>query len=324
MMRTVELPRTELNPSRLAFGSALLMARLGRRESVRLLEAAHEAGITHFDTARAYGYGEAESAVGEFLARHRESVTVATKLGMVPPRRSRSLGLAKTVARAAVRRAPAARRLLRRGAATMVGSGHFDPAEARTSLETSLRELAVETVDLLLLHECRPADLETEGLFDFLQSSVQAGKVRHFGIATDPHSTAVILAQQSRFAPVAQFEHNVRDDTLAAVPDPNRTAVITHSALREVIGPLTALLRDPALCATWSRELDLDLGRPGLPGRLLLAYALESNATGVVLFASTDEATIRANAALADRDEFSSEQIQSFARLARGALSPAA
>lgn len=322
-MRTVELPRTDLNPSRLGFGSAPLMARLGRRESVRLLQVAHEAGITHFDTARAYGYGEAESAVGEFLSRHRESVTVATKLGMVPPRRSRSLGVAKRVARAAVGRAPAARRLLRRGAATMVRSGQFDPAQARSSLDTSLRELAVETVDLLLLHECRPADLETEGLFDFLQASVQAGKVRYFGIATDPASTALILAHQPRFAAVAQFEHNVREDTLAAVPDPSRTGVITHSAVREVIGPLTALLRDPALRASWSQELELDLGRPGVPGRLLLAYALESNANGVVLFASTHEATIRANAALADGDEFSSGQIQSFARLARAALSPA-
>ena len=66
-MRAVALPGTELAPSRLAFGSAPLMARLGRRESVRLLEVAHDSGITHFDTARSYGYGEAESAVGDFL-----------------------------------------------------------------------------------------------------------------------------------------------------------------------------------------------------------------------------------------------------------------
>jgi aryl-alcohol dehydrogenase-like predicted oxidoreductase len=54
-MRAVALPGTDLRPSRLGFGSAALMARLGRRESIRLLEVAHEAGITHFDTARAYG-----------------------------------------------------------------------------------------------------------------------------------------------------------------------------------------------------------------------------------------------------------------------------
>ena len=322
-MRTVDLPGTDLTLSRLAFGSALLMARLGRRESVRLLEAAHEAGITHFDTARAYGYGEAESAVGEFLSRHRDSVTVATKLGMVPPRRSRSLDAAKAIARAATRRMPSARRVLRRGAGTMVRSGRFDPAEARGSLETSLRELGVETVDLLLLHECRPADLETDGLFEFLEASVRDGKVRRFGIATDPRSTAAILAERPRFAPVAQFEHNVLDPELGRVPDPARTGVITHSALREVIGPLDALLRDAPLREGWSRELDLDLGRPGLPGRLLLAYALESNSSGAVLFASTNEATIRANAALVDREEFSREQIESFARLVRAKLSAA-
>ena len=55
-------------------------------------------------------------------------------------------------------------------------SGRFDPAEARASLETSLRELGVETVDLLLLHEVRPADLETEGLYEFLERSRSRGQ----------------------------------------------------------------------------------------------------------------------------------------------------
>lgn len=319
-MRTVELPGTDLRPSRLGFGSALLMARLGRRESVRLLECAHEAGITHFDTARAYGYGEAESAVGEFLARHREGVTVATKLGMVPPRRSRALGVAKSAARAAVARAPAARRLLRRGAAAMVQSGQFEPAQARASLDTSLRELGVERVDLLLLHECRPADLQTEGLLEFLEDSVREGKVREFGIATDPESTRVIVGERHRFAPVAQFEHRA----LRELPDLGRTAVITHSVLRETLEPLNeAMAKDPGLRERWSRELELDLEPPGVVGRLLLAGALAANERGVVLFASTNEATIRANAGLADGGEFSAEQVEGFARLAREAVSSA-
>ena len=113
VMRTVRLPGTDLTPSRLGFGTSLLMARLGRRESVRLLEVAHESGITHFDTARAYGYGEAESAVGDFLAGRRDAVTVTTKVGLLPPRNSRGLRAAKAVARAAVSRAPALRARLR-------------------------------------------------------------------------------------------------------------------------------------------------------------------------------------------------------------------
>ena len=41
----------------------------------------------------------------------------------------------------------------------MVEVGSFTPAAARASLETSLRELGIDGVDFLLLHECRPADL---------------------------------------------------------------------------------------------------------------------------------------------------------------------
>ena len=39
--------------------------------SLRLLEAAYDAGIRHFDVAPMYGYGEAESCLGEFRARHQ-------------------------------------------------------------------------------------------------------------------------------------------------------------------------------------------------------------------------------------------------------------
>ena len=99
--------------------------------------------------------------------------------------------------------------------------------------------------------------------------------------------------------------------------------MITHSALREAIGPVGELMRDAALRERWSWELDLDLGQAGVPGRLLLAYALSSNAGGVVLFASTNEATIRSNVALVDGHEFSAEQVGRFAALVRDALSPA-
>ena len=193
-MRAVALPGTELAPSRLAFGSAPLMARLGRRESVRLLEVAHDSGITHFDTARSYGYGEAESAVGDFLVGRRDGVTVATKLGIVPPRRSRARDAAKAVARVAVSRAPGLRSRLARRAQAMTEMGRFDPGEARVSLETSLRELRVDGVDLLLLHEFRPADAQTEGLLDFLHDVLREGKAGSFGIATDQASTAAIVA----------------------------------------------------------------------------------------------------------------------------------
>jgi aryl-alcohol dehydrogenase-like predicted oxidoreductase len=315
-MRKVALPGTDLVPSRLAFGSALLMGRLGRRESVRLLEVAHETGITHFDTARSYGYGEAESAVGTFLARHRDDVTVTTKLGMAPPRGGRGLRLAKAVARVATRRAPGLRRLAGRRAQQLGQAGRFDPREARASLETSLHELRTETVDILLLHECRPADLETEGLLQFLEEAVREGKVRWFGIGTDGESTRAILSRRPEFAHVVQVAHNVVDPTLERLPGLAGRAVITHSAVRPALEPLL----DAARRQRWSEALGVDCASPDVVGRLLLAYALESNRDGVVLFASASEERIRSNAALVDASDFSVEQVRAFAQLAGEAL----
>ena len=318
-MRSVALPGTELTPSRLAFGSAALMARLGRRESVRLLEVAHDSGITHFDTARSYGYGEAESALRELLSRHRDELTVTTKLGMVPPARSRGLGAAKAFGRVAARRAPGVRSLLRRGAQTMVRAGRFDPREARSSLETSLRELGTDRVDILLLHECRPSDLQTEGLLDFLEGAVRDGKVRYFGVATDGRATAAILSERRQFTRVVQVPHSALDRTLDRLPGLDGTAVITHSAVGAPLQGLTELMRDDRRRQRWSEALGLDCARPEVLARLLLAYALESNASGVVLFASTSAERIRSNAALADDAGPSPELIRRFAELAREA-----
>jgi aryl-alcohol dehydrogenase-like predicted oxidoreductase len=299
-MRSVELPGSELTLSRLGFGTAGLMARLGRRESVRLLEIAHDSGITHFDTARAYGYGEAEAALGDFLAGRRDAVTVTTKLGMLPPQRSRALQGAKALGRVGARVLPALRPLLRRGAQSMASSGAFEPAAARASLETSLRELRVETVDLLLLHECRPADLETEGLLDFLGQVVAEGKARAFGIGTDRASTTAIVASRPEFARIVQVRQTVADPALELPPD---VGLITHSA----VVPLVEAVSERARADGWSRET---------VGRLLLAGALSANPAGAVLFSSTDEGRIRANAALADEPEPPAEDLERLARLA--------
>lgn len=323
-METVALAGTGLTPSRLAFGSAALMARLGRRASIRLLEVAHESGITHFDTARSYGYGEAESALGAFLAGRRGGVTITTKLGLEPPRHPLTMRAVKTAGREVVKRAPRLRPILRRRAQAMVRPGCFQPGPARVSLERSLRELRVETVDFLLLHECRPADLESEGsegLLEFLEQAVAEGKIRHFGLATDRESTAYLLSRHGELAPVVQLADSVVEPSLARLPLDGRP-VITHSALRLGLPPLLELMRDEARRAQWSRALAVDCGQSSDLARLLLADALLSNAGGVVLFSSTHEDRIRGNSELVGGAELTEEQVREFGRLTRAALSP--
>ena len=55
------------------------------------------------------------------------------------------------------------------------------------SLETSLRELHTDYVDLLLLHEATLADAASKPLIDALQEQVARGTVRAFGVASDFH-----------------------------------------------------------------------------------------------------------------------------------------
>ena len=201
-------------------------------------------------------------------------MTVTTKVGLLPPRNSRGLRAAKAVARAAVSRAPALRARLRARAEAMVVTGHFEPGAARLSLETSLRELRTEAVDILLLHECRPADLETEGLLGFLEDVVREGKVRCFGLGTDRDSTRTILRERPAFARVAQVPRSALDGPLVEGDAATGTAIITHSAVRTLLEPLREAMRSERRGERWSRELGVDCTDPEVLGRLLLAEAL--------------------------------------------------
>jgi aryl-alcohol dehydrogenase-like predicted oxidoreductase len=59
-----------------AYGDALPEA-----EAIRLIRAAHDQGVTHFDTAEAYGPFTNETLLGRAIAPIRGQVTVATKFG---------------------------------------------------------------------------------------------------------------------------------------------------------------------------------------------------------------------------------------------------
>jgi hypothetical protein len=71
--------------SRLGFGTSGVMgAALTTSGRLKLLDTAWDAGIRHFDTAPLYGFGEAESLLGPFLRRRRDTITITTKFGLLP------------------------------------------------------------------------------------------------------------------------------------------------------------------------------------------------------------------------------------------------
>lgn len=131
-----------------AHGTFLVPAR-----STRLLvEQAFAGGVRVFDTAPAYGAGEAEKRVGAALASlPRDQVFITTKAGVA------STGLARRMR-------------------------DFSPSAIERSVRTSLARLGVEGVDGLILHGPGPAELTPE-LFARLAALQTAGAFVHLGVA---------------------------------------------------------------------------------------------------------------------------------------------
>ncbi|MCX7826827.1 MAG: aldo/keto reductase, partial [Verrucomicrobiae bacterium] len=117
-MRYRKLGQTDLNVSVICQGTwsvattDIFWDGQDRRDSLAAIRAGLDAGVNFFDTAPAYGNGEAEEILGEALGSHRREVIVATK---VPPT-------------------------------------DLEPDKLRQSCERSLRALRTDYIDLYQIH----------------------------------------------------------------------------------------------------------------------------------------------------------------------------
>ena len=120
-------------------------------QAFALMDAAWEAGITTFDTADAYGGGRSESWIGDWLrtkgAEVRDRIVLSTKT-FNPMDEGEDSGLA--------------------------------PARVRRQLESSLRRLGVERVDMYLTHAPDP-DVPVAETLGMLDELVRAGKIGAVG-----------------------------------------------------------------------------------------------------------------------------------------------
>lgn len=210
-MRTAPIGNTGISCSVLGFGCSALLGRSGRRASLRALGAAWDAGITLYDTARSYGYGESEALLGEFLAGRRDQAILATKFGIVPVRPPLWKRIAKPAARALISLAPSARAAVRKQAGRQFVEGQFSVGVLQESIHLSLRKLRTDYVDLLFLHAAPASVLEQDDLLAAMEKLVESGKVRAAGISTDPAVIRAALDQRPRPLCVLQFPCNIFD-----------------------------------------------------------------------------------------------------------------
>ncbi|MBV8497442.1 MAG: aldo/keto reductase [Gammaproteobacteria bacterium] len=219
MMERIAIPASRVSISRLGLGCARLFGGREIKASAKLIEAALRAGVTHFDTAPAYG---SEDVLGEVLSGAAD-VTIATKVGLPrsDPRttsRRRRLGpLYRRTLRPLLTRAPG----LKAAVLRLAGASGNPPgsrtrrrltrSEVMHELEESLRRLRRESVDLYLLHE--PDGIEiTDELRELFVSLQAQGMVGGFGLAYGDKPDPQIqfgTATQCRFAPDAAREVNL-------------------------------------------------------------------------------------------------------------------
>lgn len=116
-------------------------------ESVAAIRRAHDLGVTFFDTAEMYGWGEGERLLGRAVAPFRDEVVIATKFGFTPGFRTDSR-----------------------------------PEHIREVVEASLRNLGVDSIDLLYQHRVDPA-VPIEDVVGAMAEFVDGGKVKYLGLS---------------------------------------------------------------------------------------------------------------------------------------------
>jgi aryl-alcohol dehydrogenase-like predicted oxidoreductase len=157
-----------------AMGTKMAYGPSDDSESITAIRRAHELGVTHFDTAELYGWGEGEKLLGEALAPIRDEVTIATKFGF-----------------------------------TSSYGTDSRPDHVRDVVDASLRNLGVDHIDVLYQHIDDPA-VPVEDVVGVMAEYVEAGKVKYLGLSnTTPdnirrahavHPISVLQTEYSLFA----------------------------------------------------------------------------------------------------------------------------
>jgi D-threo-aldose 1-dehydrogenase len=314
-MRSVELGAGGMRASALGFGCSAVLGRVGRKESLAALGAAYDAGITFYDTARSYGYGESEALLGEFLRGRRDSVVVSTKFGILPAQTSFLKETVKPLARKVLRLIPSARKAVQKQIGAQFSANQFTVAVLRESVETSLRKLGTDYIDLLFMHSAPVSVLQQEDLLAAMQQMVGEGKVRRAGISSEPEVIEAALKADIAELRSFQFPCNLFDLGIAGKlrgADVDVVAVANHpfggvQRVAESKALLAALAKDEGT----SRELreKLLVVDDAVLADVVLNAITDGTGIQVVIPSMMQVGHLRTNVAAMERSRFSSEEL---------------
>src|SRR5580692_3041155 len=176
------LGRSDLEVSAIGLGCMGMSSAYGpaadKGEMIKLIRAAHDLGVTHFDTAEAYGPFVNEELVGEALQPIRNKVTIATKFGF-------DIDL-ETGARR--------------------GGTNSRPEHIEQVADAALKRLRTDTIDLFYQHRVDP-NVPIEDVAGAVKELIAEGKVKHFGMSEAgvqtirrAHKVQSVTAVQSEYS----------------------------------------------------------------------------------------------------------------------------
>lgn len=130
-----------------AMGISLAYGPSDEQEGIATIQKAHDLGVTFFDTAELYGWGENEKIVGRAVRDFRDEIVIATKFGFTPEYGQDSR-----------------------------------PNHIREVVENSLRYLGVDHIDVLYQHRVDP-NVPIEDVAGTVKEFIDAGVVKFFGLS---------------------------------------------------------------------------------------------------------------------------------------------
>ena len=268
-MKHITIPQFAITTTKAGFGCSSLVGLVSEREARVLIDAAYDAGIRHFDVARSYGRGAAESVLGKALGKRRGDVTITSKFGLPVAPRHATRELARMILRPVAKRFSGFKSRPKTLAAA-VETVEFSRHNAEASLDISLRALGTDYLDVFLLHEPTAQALSHPELLVFLEDARRAGKIRGYGVGTDLRNLDALLSTRPEYCPIVQHEWSLLTGDVAIPPSSFR---ITHGALARAFGTLRERLRGDAGIA---RSAGLDsMKDEELAGLLLRSAALK-------------------------------------------------
>lgn len=285
MLPLTKLGNTDLEVTRLGFGSMDLRDLAGEKsmpqsasegklsseaQAEKVLNTVLDEGINFIDTA--WSYGRSEEFIGRFIAHRRSEFLLTSKTGH----------LYRNVSE----------------------KSSWNRVPLLQCLHDSLKKLKTDYLDILMLHNPRPENVENSNVVETLLEAKKAGKVRHIGLSSgEPHMDYFLGLGVFEVIQVPYSALMLRNGPAIEKASKSGVGVVVRGGMGEGVpftgDPSRALYKK--LKAEWEEQFETKFVSDTAKSEFLLRAVLENPCIDTVIVGSTNPAHIKSNTDIAKR-----------------------